>query len=200
LPKSPKSVHWKPISALKKITAICFLAVLAFNCVGYRFVFDYLERRSSNQLDTELDEGNYNENALISIKTAISVPYGYLNKSTEFERWNGEIEIEGVKYHYVKRSFFNDSIELLCIPNLTATQVKNAKTEFLKSVNDQQNIPGKQDQGKIPSIKNFLGEFFQPAPQWCFSSESVYPATHSSYQQLVSQYEGEPRCHPPDAS
>jgi hypothetical protein len=185
---------------LTKIAAIFFLSVLCFNCVGYRYVFDYLDNKYSNQLNAKLNNGEYDESSLISIKTTISVPYGYLAKSTEFERWNGEIEIGGVKYHYVKRRFFRDSLELLCIPNMVATKMKEAKQDFVKSTSDQQNDNGKQDQGKIPSFKNLLSEYSEQVPEWCIALETAQQVNHSFYLQLISQHKEDTPCQPPDAA
>ena len=123
-------------------------------------MFTWLEKEHNTKFEAQIDDNNYDENSLISIKTAFSIPYGYLDKSDKFERWKGEIEIDGIKYKYVKRRFFSDSIELLCIPNMMAMKLKEAKQDYYRFSNDLQSDAGKkQDQSKAPAFKNLLNEY-----------------------------------------
>jgi len=69
---------------LKKIVAILLLAVLVFNWIGYRFIYNYFERQSVIALQTILDDELYNDDALISIKVPLSMPYG--PNSDKFEK------------------------------------------------------------------------------------------------------------------
>ena len=107
-----------------------------------------------------LDENNYSDADLISIKVPAVHLSSYVN-SKEFQRVDGSIEIEGVHYNYVKRRFTEDSLELLCIPNKTATSLQTAKNEFFKLVNDLQH-PGqskKSDQHNS-SFKGLNSEYY----------------------------------------
>jgi len=93
-----------------------------------------MENKADMQLEANLDEHNYKESELISIKVAANLPY-YTNSET-FERVNGEININGVAYKYVKRRMYNDSVELLCIPNVVKTGLENARNDFYRLAND----------------------------------------------------------------
>jgi hypothetical protein len=107
-----------------------------------------------------LDENNYSDADLISVKVPAVHLSSYVN-SKEFQRVDGSIEINGVQYNYVKRRFSEDSLELLCIPNKTATSLQTAKNEFFKLVNDLQH-PGqskKSDQHNA-SFKGFNAEYY----------------------------------------
>lgn len=97
-------------------------------------VTDYFEDRADVQLQVQLDENNYNESELISIKVPASLPYGVSSK--KFERVDGEVDVKGVTYTYVKRRFYNDTLELLCIPNTVKTGIINARDEFFRLAND----------------------------------------------------------------
>jgi hypothetical protein len=186
---------------LRKIAAIFFLSLLCFNCVGYRYLFDYLEEKHDQKLEAKLNADDYEESSLISIKTAFSIPYSYLSKSDKFERWNGEIEIDGVEYKYVKRRFFADSVELLCLPNTTATKLKEAKQDFFKSTNDLQANQGKkQDSGKLPVFKNTLSEYCEALPDWDLAGIQIKSLQNSSYVSFISQYIGDTLCQPPDVA
>jgi len=134
--------------------------MLLFNWVGYRFFTAYIEDKSDLKFEAQLDNNNYDETQLISIKVPVA-HLAYYNTSKNFERIDGQIESKGVVYKYVKRRIFNDSLEVLCIPNKTAMQLKDAKNEFFKLVNDlQANNQGKKtnshkDFSKVFSIDNY---------------------------------------------
>lgn len=110
------------------------LGILLFNWGGYRLLTNYFETNADNQMQAELDLNHYNESDLIHIKVAASLPYG--TSSEKFERVEGSIDINGVNYTYVKRRFYQDSLELLCIPNTVRAGIKNARDEFAKLAND----------------------------------------------------------------
>jgi hypothetical protein len=187
---------------LRKTAAIFFLSVLCFNCLGYRYVFDYLQHQHDRQFEARLDEDDYDESSLVSIKTAFSVPYYYITNSDKYERWKGEIEINGVQYKYVKRRFFNDSIELLCIPNATATKLKEAEQNFYRLSNDLQSGQQgkKQDAGQLPAFKNLLSEYCEAIPDWDAGITGVQQAYYSFYNLLLPQYTADSPGQPPDVT
>lgn len=119
---------------VKRFASILLVGILLFNWGGYRLLSDYFESKADLQLQAELDKNNYNESDLISIKVAASLPYG--SSSEKFERVDGNIDIKGVNYTYVKRRFYQDSLELLCIPSTAKTGIKNARDEFARLAND----------------------------------------------------------------
>jgi hypothetical protein len=119
---------------LKKIVSISLLFLFLFNLFGYRLLISYLERRADTQLIAQLNENNFDESRLISIKVPAIHFSDYVN-ARPFERVDGQIEIKGVMYNYVKRKLFNDSLELICIPNTRATKLRSADSEFFKLVN-----------------------------------------------------------------
>lgn len=114
-----------------------FLAILLFNWFGYRLLSSYLEDRANTQLEAILDNNDYEESQLTSIKIPVSY-LPYYNNSKSFERVNGRVEIQGIEYKYVKRRIYNDSLELLCIPNHAVMKLKAAKDEFFLFLNDLQ--------------------------------------------------------------
>jgi hypothetical protein len=116
------------------------MAILLFNWFGYRLITSVLEENANNQLETALDNNDYSESQLISIKIPVSyLPY-YKN-SQSFERVDGRVEIQGLEYKFVKRRIYNDSLELLCIPNAAVMKLNAAKDEIFRILNDLQH-PG----------------------------------------------------------
>jgi hypothetical protein len=119
------------------------MGILFFNWYGYQLLSAYWQQQADNKLEARLDRNEYDESQLVSIKIPIT-DLSYYNSSTRFERVDGRIEFGGIQYKYVKRRIFKDSLELLCIPNLTAMKLQQSKNDFFRQVNDLQ----QQKQGK----------------------------------------------------
>lgn len=140
---------------MKRFTAILFFLVLLFNLYGYQLVIAYLQQRHDVKLTAQLDQEQYADEDLISIKTALSLPY--YNQSMDFERVDGSVKIDGVEYQYVKRRIVNDSLELLCLPNTVKQKLQTAKADFFKITNDLQRPEGNKKGANI--IKTVLPEY-----------------------------------------
>lgn len=120
------------------------MGILFFNWYGYQLLSAYWEQRAGNKLVARLDRHEYDESQLISIKIPVT-QLSYYNSTTTFERVDGTIDVGGVQYNYVKRRIFKDSLELLCIPNMTAMKLRQSKNDFFRQVNDlQQTNQGKK--------------------------------------------------------
>jgi hypothetical protein len=105
-----------------------------------------MEGRVNTDLEAQLDGNSYDESELISIKVP-AIHLGYYTNSSQFERVDGQMEFGGIEYKYVKRRLFNDSLELMCIPNHAIMSLQTAKDEFFRLVNDLQHT----GQSKKPS-------------------------------------------------
>ena len=112
-----------------------------------------MEERANAKLESSLDKEEYDDAQLIAIKIPVT-HVAYYNTSTKFERVDGQVEVKGVQYKFVKRRIYNDSVEMLCIPNQTAMGLQSAKDEFFKLVNDLQHT-GQNKKSDSHSSKNF---------------------------------------------
>lgn len=108
---------------MRKIAAIFLLGLLLFNWFGYRVLIGYWQERAKIKLEARLDVNDYDESQLISVKVPVT-HLAYYNSSAAFERVNGSVEILGVQYKYVKRRLYNDSLELLCLPDQGAMKLR----------------------------------------------------------------------------
>jgi len=137
------------------------LAVHLFNLVGYTLLFEYCIQRSDKQLTQQLDNHQYNDSELIEVKIALHTPY--LTSWSDYERIDGEAEVNGIFYSYVKRKIHNDTLYLLCLPNKNKTQLNSARIEYAGNVND---VPtNAKDTGAFK--KNPAGlEYNQPVTQF----------------------------------
>ena len=143
---------------MKRLAAILLLGIFSFNIFGYRIVACYLESQENKKMELALDADDYSDQQLISIKQPTNLPY-YQN-SKAFQRVDGEIEIEGVLYKYVKCRIYNDSLELLCIPNTSKMRIQAAKADFSKMASDfQQSSNKKKSPVDSKSFQKTLSEY-----------------------------------------
>lgn len=137
---------------MKIAAAILLSGILLFNWFGYRVLNDFLQNQADLQLQSQLDLRHYDESRLISIKLP-ATHLAYYNNSAVFEGVDGQIEIDGIPCKYVKRRIYNDSIELLCIPNQMALKLRLSGEDYFKLINDIQRTP--QGQGH-PVLTKFF--------------------------------------------
>lgn len=162
---------------MKRIASILLLSLLLFNWFGYRILSGYFEQQADLVLEQRLDNSDYDESQLIEIKVPLQLPYQTNWK--EFERVDGEIEVDGIHYKYVKRTVYNDSLILLCLPNEGKMRLQSARDEFFKLVNDLQHPQNKKsDSGNSISIKNPVTEFYNAYNNWLIPKLT---ALHSPY-------------------
>jgi len=130
---------------------------MLFNGFGYRIVSNYFDQKASENLVSLIDQNNYNESELVSIKTPINLPY-YSN-NPKFERVDGEMQINGIVYQYVERRVYNDSVEIRVLPNQDRLHIKNAKesfdklaSDFEQKLTDKKSVPVNKSSAKLISF------------------------------------------------
>ncbi|OQP50771.1 hypothetical protein A4H97_02735 [Niastella yeongjuensis] len=148
---------------MKRAAAILLLIIFLFNWFGYRLLSDYLQHRSDTQLEARLDQQQYNEASLIEIRVPLNMPYQSISSS--FERYDGEIEFNGIHYKYVKRKVENGELVLLCLPNENRMRLQNARDEFFKLVNDLQHNSQNKN-APAGSIKSPITEYWEQQNNW----------------------------------
>ena len=165
---------------MKRIAAILLLGIFLFNWCGYRLVTSFLENKANTQLQAALDNNEYNESDLISIKIPSSLPYNI--SSSQFEKVEGEVLVNGVTYKYVKRRIINDSLELMCIQNITKTRLQNSRDNFFKLVNDlQHNSQNKKQDSNSNIAKNILSDYSNEQQQFTFAAITAQEIIRGSY-------------------
>ena len=128
---------------------------MLFNLVGYRWVFNALEKQATTRLDQQISSGYYNEADLVEIQIPLNMPY-YPDR--EYEEFYGETDWNGNHYRYVKRKVSGNVLFLLCLPHTEKDRIVQAKDEFSKAVND---IPANNQgsQQKTNVFKLLTAEF-----------------------------------------
>ena len=143
---------------MRKIATILLLSIFTFNIIGYQLLYNFFSQQSDTALELALDQDQYNENDLISIKQPTNLPY-YSNSKT-FSRIDGEVEIDGTTYKYVKCRIYNDSLEMLCIPHVAKMKIQQSKQDYAKVAYDfQQNEKEKKDGATTKSFQKQLSEY-----------------------------------------
>ena len=125
---------------VKKITALFLLLLFSFNWFAYRFVIDYAQLKNNLDLEELFDRELYDESQLVELKVAMNLPYQ--TSRPVYERVDGEIELGGTIYKYVKRKVANDTLYLMCLPNTQKMNLETAKNDFFMRLNlPDQSIP-----------------------------------------------------------
>ena len=184
---------------MRKLAAILLLITLVFNWFGYRILSNYMQYRADKQLEAKLDLEDYDASQLIELKVPVSLPYQ--SNWDDFERYDGEIKVNGVHYKYVKRKVYNDSLILLCLPNEAKMKIENAKDNFFKLVNDLQTASSKKGAGKADnfSFKNLISEYWFTQNSWTIASLLKQPITYySNNSPLQNLFNKEVSEQPPD--
>jgi len=153
--------------------------------MGYSFFFDYFIHQADDETVQQLDSNNYNEDELIEIKVPLYLPY-YSNLG-EYERYDGQIELNGMHYNFVKRKVVNDTLYMLCLPNHVKTELYKAKNEFAAKENGTENAASKKGMESFSKKNNFETEYnqfsFQYNPLYtflCTWKESVFSSRLNS--------------------
>ncbi|ULQ54255.1 hypothetical protein [Flavihumibacter fluvii] len=118
---------------MKKSIAILLLIIHGFNLAGYPAMFAYLQHKANSRFIVQIDNGEYSDAQLVEVKIPYPLPYSTNWK--DYERVNGEMEVNGTHYNYVKRKLSNDTLYLMCIPNTEKTKLGMAKHNYLNVVN-----------------------------------------------------------------
>jgi hypothetical protein len=149
---------------VKKLAAILLIGVFFFNWFGFRLLTGYLQHRADQQLEAKIDLNDYDESQLIEMRVPLNMPYQ--TQSSGFERIDGEIEISGIHYKYVKRKIEMGELVLLCLPNHSKMQLESAEDEYYQLVNDLQNPVQNKGPQPASSLKSPVTEYWQQHNEW----------------------------------
>ena len=147
---------------VKKITAFLLLLLFSFNWFAYRFVIDYAQFKNNLHMEKLFDGESYDEAQLIELKIAMNLPYQ--TSRPDYERVDGEIEIGGILYKYVKRKVANDTLYLMCLPNIKKMHLETAKNNMFTRANlPDQSVPlhgGDNGWSVFKHLQNMSNESF----------------------------------------
>jgi hypothetical protein len=123
-------------------------------------VVEYMQQKINTQLEARLDNNSYDISRLIELKVPLNLPYPA--SWSGYQRFDGEVEVNGLLYKYVERKISNDTLYVKCIPNTKKMHLEAAKNDFFKNTNDlAQNDSNKSDNSKSITFKNQQSEYDQ---------------------------------------
>ena len=91
----------------------------------------YYAEKSTIDMQVNLDQKKYNEADLVSFKLPLNQPY--IINTDGYESLEGNMDYNGVNYQFIKKRIINDTLEIVCIPNMTRTQIDNNNEDFAKA-------------------------------------------------------------------
>lgn len=117
-----------------------------------------MQQQADAALEARLDSEDYNEASLIELKVPLQLPYQ--NDWEDFERYDGEITIDGQHYKYVKRKVQDGMLLLKCIPNESKHRIESARDQFFQLANALQSNDGpkKSEAPKNQAAKSNITE------------------------------------------
>lgn len=143
---------------MRKTIAISLLLVHVYNLVGYKAVFTFLQKEINASVVSKLDKGQYLDDDLVEIRLPFKMLYN--TGASEYVRYDGEIEIGGEHYSYVKRKLVNDTLYLLCLPNTSGAKLASAKNNYFDNINEASiSHPKKSGAPSATGIKTFSTDF-----------------------------------------
>jgi hypothetical protein len=149
---------------LKKLTAILLLSIHFFSLAGYTLLIQHLMNNADRQLEQSLDKMAYNDKDLIEVSVPLNMPY--LTNTNKFERTDGQLELNGIHYNYVKRKISNDTLYVLCIPNISKTKLLDVKLNYANQNSDN---PSGKNNAESPVKKWNFGNDYS-----CTNNEVIF--------------------------
>jgi hypothetical protein len=127
-------VHSRLNKPMKRVCSIFFLSLMLLNTIGYYEVLITIEKLHIDHTVRKIsaNENEINGNLLLKIPT--SLPYTQDDK--EYKRAFGEIVVDGQIYHFVKQKVYQDTLYIVCLKDLEATQVRNVISDYSKTFAD----------------------------------------------------------------
>ncbi len=135
-----------------------------------------MENKADITLEQRIDNSDYEESSLIEIRIPLNAPY-LSNNSSEFQRYDGELELDGVHYNYVKRRVVNGELVLLCLPNNSKTELHHSKKEFFKLVNDLSQTQNK-NKSESSNFKSITTEYKGENNAWAIPTHPLVFLAH----------------------
>jgi hypothetical protein len=161
---------------------------------------NWLQKTADSRLEARLDTNDYDEASLIEIRVPLDMPYQ--TDRVDFERFDGEINVDGTHYKYVKRKVQDGVLILKCIPHEARHRIESARDYFFQLVNDLQDNKGtKKSENSKPSIVKFSAGEFETLSYLSFNNVGDIYLQHNTTGLLnlvVSRPHSSPE-QPPDA-
>jgi hypothetical protein len=130
------------------------MGLMIFNVAGYRFTLRWMQQAQNISFEKQLDAAEYDESSLIEIAVPLSLPY--YNNWGEWERYDGEIQVGGQTWKYVKRKIENGKLVVKCLPNPQQQIIqKNVSSAFAQLNGLSTSDPTSKSIKKVIKVSQF---------------------------------------------
>ena len=139
---------------LKKAVTIFLVSLLLFNALGFYGLLKGLQYKNTLDLVKRLDNEQYSKDETITVKVPFTVPY-QLN-TNDYERVDGQIQVEGEFYRLVEQKLSRDTLYIVCIKDQASNRIMQALEDYVKTFTDQPSQAKNSGKSFISFIKDFL--------------------------------------------
>ena len=119
----------------RKLAAILLLCLFVFNTIGYRLLVTVAIDKADESLEQSLDNKTYDDGDIFLVKLAMSLPY-QTTRSVNYDRVDGEVNVNGEIYRYVQRKVDNDTLYLQCIRHTEKTAIQQKANDYFGKTAD----------------------------------------------------------------
>ena len=127
--------------------------------MGYNFTIYYLQQQQTQVIQQKLNNTLYDEASLIEITVPLSLPY--YNNWTEFERYDGQIEVDGITYTFVKRKIQDGQLILKCLPNNDQQKIKKQVSDWFAGANGFKNQPNDKNDSPFKNVTKTISSEYE---------------------------------------
>lgn len=104
--------------------------------MGYYALFMGLKYQNDVEMLQKLDQAEYSQSDMITIKIPITIPYA--TDSRDFERVDGMFEHKGEFYRLVKQRLLRDTLHVVCVKDYELAYINQAWESYVKTFTDNQ--------------------------------------------------------------
>jgi len=101
---------------------------------GYTLAFQYFIHQSEVKIVKEIYENKVDSAKLVEIKIPVHLPG--IHFGTEYNSVQGQLQLKGVFYNYLRYKVSPDTMSFICIANSVKTRLVSANLIIAKEIND----------------------------------------------------------------
>jgi hypothetical protein len=126
--------------------------------MGYYVVFLGMQYRNDLTMSRILDGEGYDDNQMLAIKIAVSLPY--MADQSDFQRVDGKFKHRGESYRLVKQKYAKDTLTILCVRDHENERISEALSNYVKTFIDNGSDSDESLKITVTFIKDFLPQMF----------------------------------------
>jgi len=119
---------------LKRFFAILLLSVHLFSIGGYAFLFQYYIHQADIQVVKKVYDDNITNTKFVEIK--IPVHYPKIANWSDYQPVEGEVQLKGIYYSYVRLKMTRDTMYFIGLPSTTQPRLVKTTIIDTKKLND----------------------------------------------------------------